>query len=73
MIYRVLESKLNSEFSVEKIIQTLRDMNFLEIFKEGYIPNYTRREITDKSHEISGLRTDYEIVTNKHFKKILMT
>ena len=70
MVYRVLESKMNSEFSAEKIIQTLRDMNFLEISKEGFIPSYTRTEITDKIHEISGFRTDYEIVTNKQLKKI---
>ena len=70
MVYRVLESKMNSEFSAEKIIQTLRDMNFLELSKEGFIPSYTRTEITDKIHEISGFRTDYEIVTNKQLKKI---
>ena len=35
MIYRLLEKRLNSEFTSKTIIQNLRDMNFLEAQGEG--------------------------------------
>lgn len=70
MIYRVLEHRLNSEFSAEQIIQTLRDMNFIEATREDFLPTYKRTAITDKLHDISGFRTDNEIVTYKQLKKI---
>ena len=71
MIYRLMEKRLNSEFSSKTIIQNLRDMNFLEAQGEGYIPAYTRNDFTDTLHETFGFRTDYQIVTNKKIKKII--
>ncbi len=71
MIYRLLEKRLNSEFSCPTIIQNLKNMNFLEAAGEGYIPAYTRNNFTDTLHETFGFRTDYQIVTNKKIKKII--
>ncbi len=73
MIYRLLEKRLNNEFTCSTIIQNLRDMNFLEVEGEGYIPAYTRNDFTDTLHETFGFRTDYQIVTNKKIKKIIST
>ena len=39
--------------------------------EEGYIPTYTRTDLTDELHEKYGFRTDYEITTEKKMKKIL--
>ena len=36
-------------------INTLGKMNVSEIFKYGYIPNYTRTELTDVLHNNAGL------------------
>jgi len=71
LIYRILEYKLNEEYTSDKIITTLREMNMLEIQGEGYVPTYKRTELTDKLHEIFGFRTDTEIVTNKNIKKFI--
>lgn len=71
LIYRILEHKLNEKYTSEEIINTLREMNMLEIQGEGYIPAYKRTSITDKLHDTFGFRTDTEIVTNKNIKKIL--
>ena len=71
LIYRILEHKLNEKYTNEKIITTLRNMNLAYEFEEGYIPLYTRNNITDELHEISGFRTDYEITTENKMKKIL--
>ena len=46
-------------------------MNFHEVEKEGYIPTYTRTELTDALHESFGFRTDYQILKNVQMKKIL--
>ena len=71
VIYRFLEKKLNEQFTCDDIIRSLRKMNFKKVKGEGYVPTYTRTDFTDALHETFGFRTDYEIVTLKHLKKIL--
>ena len=71
LIYRILEKKLDEKYSTDKIIQTLKDMNFYEVPGEGYIPIYTRTDITDSLHEAFHFRTDTQIVSTKIIKKII--
>lgn len=70
LIYRILEKKLDERFTCPELISTLRNMNMRELDGEGYIPVYTRTEMTDALHEAFGFRTDFEIVTQKNMKKI---
>ena len=70
MIYRLLEKKLCEQYTCGEIVSGLRNMNFYEINGEGYIPTYTRTDFTDDLHDKFGFRTDYQIVTMKHMKKI---
>ena len=44
-------------------------MNVREVLGEGYIPTYTRNDITDALHEKFGFRTDYQIITKENMKK----
>jgi len=71
LVYRILEKKLDEAFTCPDIIQTLRDMRVLEYDGEGYIPAYTRTDLTDRLHEVFGFRTDTEIIDPKRMKKIL--
>ena len=71
VILRFLEKKLDEKYTSSKIIECLRDMNFTEIIGDGYIPTYTRTDLTDDLHEKFGFRTDYEILSNKKLKNIL--
>ena len=71
VIYRLLEKKLNEKYTCHEITNGLREMNFLEVKGDGYIPTYTRTDFTDDLHEAFGFRTDYQIVSNKQMKKIL--
>jgi len=71
LMYRLLEKRLQGEFTCDTIIRNLRNMNFQELKGRGYIPTYTRNDFTDALHEAFGFRTDYEIVTLKRLKKIL--
>ncbi len=70
MIYRILEKKLGEKYTCHDIVKGLRDMNFFEITGEGYIPTYTRTDLTDDLHDAFGFRTDYQIVNTKQMKKI---
>lgn len=75
VLYRILEKRLTEKFpeehfSCHEIISTLRDMNMLISPGDGYIPTYERTDLTDALHEISGFRTDLEIVSNRNMKKI---
>ena len=69
-LYRLLEKKLEYKYTTSQILNTLRNMNVLESKGDGYIPIYTRTDLTDELHNIFNFRTDYEINTYKNFKKI---
>lgn len=71
VVYRILEKKLQEKYTCEEIVQTLRTMDMLIAEGEGYIPTYTRTDLTDALHEAFGFRTDYEIISQKNMRKIL--
>lgn len=71
IIFRYLEKKLNYKYTSSEIIKTLRSMNLTEVGHEGFIPSYTRTDITDHLHEVFSFRTDYEILSKQTMKKIL--
>lgn len=51
LIFRLLEKKLNGKYTVSQILNTLKEMNFLEL-KEGYIPTYEPNAITKDIAEV---------------------
>jgi len=71
IIYRLLEKKLNSEFTCGEIISALKSMNFIRVRGEGYIPAYSRSNVIEALHEKFGFETDYQIITNREIKKII--
>lgn len=71
IVYRILEKKLDSKFTCDSIIDTLRNMNMMIVPGDGYIPTYTRTDLTDALHKSFGFHTDYEIVSQRNMGKIL--
>ena len=71
IIYRILEKKLGEGYTCENIIRTLKEMKMMVLPGEGYIPEYTRTDLTDQLHDAFGFRTDYEIISQRNMKKIL--
>lgn len=69
LVYRMLEHKLDEKYTVSELTQTLRRMTFFHMSGVGYLPGYTRTEITDALHEKFGFRTDSEVITEKNMKK----
>ena len=60
IIYKYLAKKVNRggrHFTPDEIITTLQDMNFVKVAGEGYIPTYTRTDLTNSLHGSAGSRT----------------
>lgn len=68
---RYLEKRIEEKYTCTEIIETIRNMNLNKISEIGYIPAYTRTEITDILHDKFNFRTDNEITKNNKMKKIL--
>lgn len=74
ILYKYLAKKINRagyHFSANNIISTLKDMNFVSVAGEGYIPTYTRTDLTNNLHGSAGFRTDTQIVTKQRMKSII--
>lgn len=72
LVYRLLEKILNEEYTCHQILETLKNMQMTLLSKEsGYIPSYERTELTDKLHEKSGFRTDYEFISKAKMRSII--
>ena len=69
-IYRYLEKKLDSKYTCEDLLDTLKAINFVEVQEQGFIPTYKRDMITDALHDACGFRTDYQFITKKKMKTI---
>ena len=71
LAYRLMDGRLGHAFTCERLLSTLRGMDMLELAGEGWVPAYTRDDVTDALHDAFGFRTDYEIVTNRQMGKVL--
>lgn len=74
ILYKYLARKVNRggcHFSPDEIISTLRDMNFVSVAGEGYIPTYTKTDLTNNLHGSAGFRTDTQIVSKQRMKAII--
>lgn len=71
LVYRLMDERLGHKFTCEELLSTLRGMDMLELSGEGWVPAYTRDDVTDALHNVFGLRTDFEIVTNRQMGKVI--
>lgn len=71
VLHRYLEKELEEKYTASEIIDTLRNMNLTKVNEIGYIPAYTRTDITDTLHSKFKFETDKEIITIKNLKRIL--
>ena len=62
IVYRYLERKLGNKYTIDQILPTLREMDFMKYEGKGYQPVYTRTEITDALHDAFGFCTSKQIV-----------
>lgn len=69
-IFRYLEKKINSKYTVTEIIETLRNYNLRELKGFGYIPNYELTEIVEDLQNTFNINTSTEINDYKKIQKI---
>ena len=62
IVYRYLERKLDNRYTIDQILSTLREMDFMKYEGKGYQPVYTRTEVTDALHDAFGFCTSKQIV-----------
>ena len=71
-VFRILQKQLGSQFTCGDIIDTLRKMNLTKTSDgTGYIPSYTRTDLTDCLHQNAGFRTDYQIMTGRKMRSVI--
>ena len=70
IVYRYLEKKLDEKYICSQLIDCLREMNFLRFEGKGYIPTYTKTQLTDDLHAAFGFNTATEIIPIMKMKNI---
>lgn len=70
LFYRLLEKKMDNQYTCETILKTLKGINFAEIQGQGFMPLYKREKITDDLHDACGFRTDNQFITKSQMKTI---
>ena len=70
LIFRLLKRELGEQYTYEKLLDKLKEMNFADIAEQGYEPLYERDHLTDDIHRVCGFRTDYEFITKRQMKTI---
>lgn len=70
-VYASFLKKLDMFPQSRTIIRQLQQMTFMKIPTEGYIPLYTRNDLTDLLHDSFGFRTDYQIISKKQMNQLL--
>lgn len=70
LIYRILEKKLNKQYTCEELLEALRSYEFADVQGQGFMPIYESTKLTDELHGICGFETDYEFITKRKMKEV---
>ena len=70
IIYRYLEKRLDNQYSIDQILSTLREMDFIRYEGKGYQPIYTRTKLTDDLHNAFNFCTSKQIIPTKKMRNI---
>lgn len=70
LVYRILEKKLNEQYTCEELLKVLRSYEFADVQGQGYMPIYESTKLTDELHRICGFETDYEFITKRKMKEV---
>lgn len=70
VIFRYLEKILEEKYTINEIVDILKEYNFREFAGFGYVPLYTPTKLTDELHNKFLINTNKEIIDYKNMKKI---
>lgn len=67
-----VEFSSSNFYTADQILETLRSMQMTLLnTASGYIPSYTRTELTDALHKIFDFRTDHEFITKADMRTLI--
>lgn len=70
VLFRYFEKGMGHKYTCEQLLDSLKRIKFFKT-QEGYLPAYTRTDLTDDLHNTFGERTDFQITTFGDMKKII--
>lgn len=70
VLYRYFEKSMDSKYTCTQLLDQLKAIKFYKA-QEGYMPAFTRNDLTDDLHKVFGDRTDYQFTTFGDMKKII--
>ncbi len=70
ILCRCLEHRLGGKYTAGRILETLREMDFVKLEGTGYQPVYMRTALTDALHDAFGFCTSKQIVPTGTMRKI---
>lgn len=70
IIYKYLKKKLDNKYTMNQILPTLQEMDFVKHTGKGYQPIYTRTKLTDDLHDTLGFCTSKQIIPTKKTRNI---
>lgn len=71
VILKMLQKQLNMpEISIDRLIETLRDIRFDHFAGIGYRPMFERNTLTDRLQTVAGIQIDTEIVRQTTMNKL---
>ena len=72
VLFRIIEKKVNEKLNLTvpagQLIDTLRNMK-ITVFDKYYTGAFTRTDVTDALHELTGMRFDCELLTKSSIEK----
>ena len=68
--FQLLNRSLKGTYSTAQLLHTLKDVKFMDIEEQSFMPVYKRQKITDDLHETCGFRTDHQFITKRKMKGI---
>ena len=71
-IYRILEKMLGGQYTINEIIQTLRDMKVTHGQSKYYVPSFERTELVDRLQELFGFKLTTEVISEQKINLFLI-
>ncbi len=76
-VIKILQKKINDNYgqyksnplSVDSLVETLQGIWFRDQMRKGYSPSYTRTELTDQLQELTGVKVDTQIITQRKMRE----
>lgn len=70
-VYRILEKMLGGQYTINEIIQTLRDMKVTHVQSKYYVPSFERTELVDRLQELFGFKLTTEVISEQKINLFL--